>query len=67
MTNTDCSAKITKQQKKLLKVLNCNFQHYVVNKAIATQDFMANPKSDSYTQMVSELISIVNTIICMLQ
>jgi len=65
------SAEISKAQKRLLKIVNCVFQQYVVCKTPATQIFFANPQDTLepntlslpyYTNMKSELTAIQATI-----
>lgn len=49
-------------QKKLLKVVGCLWNQYIVNRTPLTDQFFAEPTTDNYSLMVNELNSI-NTLI----
>lgn len=51
----DCSAKISKQQKLLLKVLNCLWVQYVSQRTGATKAFFKSPSQEGYDAMAEEL------------
>lgn len=61
----NCSAPVGKNQKLLLKVLNCIWNQYVSKRTGATRAFFANPNLDDlvvpnkYTIMRDELFAIV--------
>lgn len=59
MTQT---CEITKAQKRLLKIVNCVFQQYVVCKTPASQAFFIAPSSSLYDNMYNELTAIKATI-----
>jgi hypothetical protein len=61
----NCSAPVGKNQKLLLKVLNCLWNQYVSKRTVSTREFFANPNLDDvvipnkYTSMRDELFAIV--------
>ncbi len=60
---SNCSAPITKNQKKLLKILTCLFNQYVFCHTPATKTFMADPSDTSLIpNMAIELNGIIGSI-----
>lgn len=57
-----CSAPVKKQQKLLLKVLNCLWNQYVSNRTGYTKAFFASPSVDKYNLMKNELYTIASAI-----
>lgn len=58
----NCSAPITKQQKLLLKVLNCLWLQYVSQRTPNVKIFNANPSEENYNNALNEVKAIVNLI-----
>ncbi len=62
----NCRVPIPSDQKKVLKVLTCLFENYIVNKTPSTIVYLSNPVDDSsgntYDPMVEELNAIVTLI-----
>ena len=54
----NCSAKIERSQKLLLKVLNCLWTQYVSNRTSATKAYLASPTSAGYLLMAAELAAL---------
>lgn len=60
---SNCSAPISKNQKKLLKILTCLFNQYVFCHTPATKSFMADPSNLSLaSNMATELNGILGSI-----
>lgn len=66
MTKSICEKKnpceLSYQQKILLKMLSCLYKQYVIGHLYNTNEYLANPSSDNYAYMRSELYLIQNTI-----
>lgn len=58
----NCSAPISKTQKKLLRILNCLFQQYIICKTPSTKAFFANPSQNAFNNMSNELNGIAQVI-----
>jgi len=58
----NCSVPIPCEQKRLLKVLTCLYENYVLNQTPSTNAYVANPTSTGYDSMKQELDAI-NTLI----
>jgi len=58
----NCSVPVPTEQKKLLKVLTCLYENYVLNQTPSTDTYFANPTVDAYVAMKQELDAI-NTLI----
>lgn len=58
----NCSAPIAKTQKKLLRILNCLFQQYIVCQTPSTKAFFAAPSTATYANMSSELSGLAQVI-----
>lgn len=56
----NCNAEIGKEQKLLLKVLNCLWVQYVSNRTGATKAYFKSPSQQGYDKMSNELSAIVN-------
>jgi len=54
----NCCVSIPTEQKRLLKVLTCLYENYVLNQTPSTDAYFANPTANAYTAMVSELNAI---------
>jgi hypothetical protein len=54
----NCCVPTPTEQKKLLKVLTCLYENYILNQTPATDSYFANPTSENYINMVSELNAI---------
>ena len=58
----NCCAPVPTEQKKLLKVLTCLYENYVLNQTPSTDAYFANPTEDGYDAMTQEL-DCINTLI----
>ncbi len=58
----NCCVPIPTEQKKLLKVVTCLYEIYVLNQTPSTDAYFANPTSSNYDSMKTELTAI-NTLI----
>ena len=58
----NCCVPVPTEQKRLLKVLTCLYENYVLNQTPSTDAYFANPTSVGYTAMKQELDAI-NTLI----
>ena len=58
----NCSVPVPCEQKRLLKVLTCLYENYVLNQTPSTDAYFANPTSAGYDAMDEELTAI-NTLI----
>jgi len=58
----NCSAPIAKTQKKLLRVLNCLFQQYILCQTPSTKAFFAAPSVSTYASMSAELGGLAQVI-----
>ncbi len=54
----NCSVPVPEDQKKVLKVLTCLFDNYVVSKTLSTTAYFANPTPANYLDMAEELGAI---------
>lgn len=57
-----CCNSLPKQQKKLLKVLTCLYETYVLNQTPSTVAYLTNPTEDGYDLMKIELDAITTLI-----
>ena len=58
----NCCVPVPTEQKRLLKVLTCLYENYVLNQTPSTDAYFANPTSDGYDAMEEEL-NAINTLI----
>ena len=60
--SVNCSVPVPCEQKKLLKVLTCLYEQYVINQTPSTDAYFANPTSAGYDAMSQEL-NAINTLV----
>lgn len=53
-----CCIPVPSEQKRLLKVLTCLYENYVLNQTPSTDAYLVNPTSDGYASMEEELNAI---------
>lgn len=58
----NCCVPVPTQQKRLLKVLTCLYENYVLNQTPSTDAYLANPTFEGYSAMTVEL-NAINTLI----
>jgi hypothetical protein len=58
----NCSVPVPTQQKRLLKVITCLYENYVLNQTPSTDAYFTNPTEDAYNAMDQEL-NAINTLI----
>lgn len=58
----NCSISVPCEQKKLLKVLTCLYEQYVLNQTPSTDAYFANPTQLGYNAMIQEL-NAINTLV----
>lgn len=51
----NCCVPVPTEQKKLLKVITCLYENYILNNTPSTDAYFANPTSVGYTAMYTEL------------
>lgn len=54
----NCCVPVPTEQKRLLKVLTCLYENYVLNQTPSTDAYFANPTQDGYDAMKEELDAI---------
>lgn len=54
----NCCAPVPCEQKKLLKLITCLYENYVLNQTPSTDAYFLNPTSNGYDSMIEELNAI---------